>query len=294
MPADRLFAIVFVLLWATGFIGARYAMPHAEPFGFLTLRFALAALLFAVALRFRPGPPLGRRAAWASLVAGVLMHGVYLGGVFWAVRNGMPAGLSALLVGLQPILTALLARPLLGEPVSVRQWMALAAGLAGVALVLSPKLSAAAGGVDAATLTACAVAVAAMALGTIWQKRHVAGANLLSSAALQYVGAALFTGALALLLETGRFDWQAELVFALAWLVLVLSVGAILLLLLLIERGAVSGVASLFYLVPSVTAAIAWPLFGETLTLVQVAGMAVTAAAVAAATRVPARSAGGA
>lgn len=291
MSVDRLAAIAFVLLWATGFIGARYAMPHAEPFSFLAVRFAIAAALFAVALRFRPGAPIGARAAWASLVAGALMHGVYLGGVFWAVRHGMPAGLSSLLVGLQPIITALLARPLLGEAVSRRQWVALLAGLAGVALVLSPKLAIPESGVNAVTLAACLVAVSAMALGTIWQKRHVAGSNLLRSTAMQYVGGALVTGALALALETGRFEPAGELFFALAWLVLVLSVGAVLLLMILIERGAVSGVASLFYLVPSVTAAIAWPLFGETLDATQIAGMAITAAAVAAATRPPRRSA---
>jgi len=277
---------LFVVLWATGFIGARLAMPHAEPFTFLTVRFVTAALLFAAAL------PLTRRrrtmnvsAMAHSALAGAFLHGIYLGGVFWAVRHGMPAGLSALLVGLQPLLTALLALVMLGERVSRRQWAALAVGLVGVALVLWPKLTLAGAGVTPATIGACAVAVAAMSFGTVWQKRHVSGGDLAATTMLQYVGAAAVTGVAAVASESGRVDLTGELAFAMAWLVLVLSVGAILLLMVLIERGAVADVASLFYLVPAVTALIAFALFGEALTAIQLVGMAVTAAAVAAATR---------
>lgn len=277
---------LFVVLWATGFIGARLAMPHAEPFTFLTVRFVTAALLFAAAL------PLTRRrrtmnvsAMAHSALAGAFLHGIYLGGVFWAVRHGMPAGLSALLVGLQPLLTALLALVMLGERVSRRQWAALAVGLVGVALVLWPKLTLAGAGVTPATICACAVAVAAMSFGTVWQKRHVSGGDLAATTMLQYVGAAAVTGVAAVASESGRVDLTGELAFAMAWLVLVLSVGAILLLMVLIERGAVADVASLFYLVPAVTALIAFALFGEALTAIQLVGMAVTAAAVAAATR---------
>lgn len=293
MSANRSIAILFVGLWATGFIGARLAMPWAEPFSFLFLRFAIAAGLFAAATLVLKRRGLAGPVALHAVAAGALMHGVYLGGVFWAIRNAMPAGLSALLVGLQPILTALLARPLLGETVSRRQWGGLAAGLVGFAMVLSPKLEAAGSGVNGATLAACLVAVLAMALGTIWQKRFVVGVDLIPATALQYVGGALVTGLLALAFESWRFEWTGELAFALAWLVLVLSVGAIFLLMLLIERGAVAGVASLFYLVPGVTAAFAWALFGERLDALQIAGMAVTAAAVAAAMS-PRRSGDGA
>lgn len=293
MPSRRLFPLLFVMLWATGFIGARMAMPWAEPFSFLFLRFVVAAGLFGGAVLAFRRPCLSRNAALHSLFAGALMHGVYLGGVFWAVRAGMPAGLSALLVGLQPILTALIAGPALGERIDSRQWAGLVAGLAGVTLVLAPKLHVSGAGVGLATLPACLVAVVAMALGTIWQKRFVSGADLIAATAMQYVGGAAITGALALAFESFRLQWTGELVFAFAWLVLVLSVGAIFLLMLLIERGAVAGVASLFYLVPGVTALFAWVLFGETLNGVQLAGMAITAAAVAAATS-PRRSGVGA
>lgn len=289
MAARKIYPLLFVLLWATGFIGARYAMPHAEPFSFLCVRFLIAAGLFAAAFALSRRKFPDRRTAIHSVFAGILIHGAYLAGVFWAVRNGMPAGLSALLVGLQPILTAMLAGPVLGESVAPRQWAALAAGLAGVAMVLWPKLDVMATGVDAATLGACLVAVLAMSLGTVWQKRFVAGADLVPATMLQYVGGAALTGALALTFETGRYELTAELVFAMAWLVVVLSVGAVFLLMHLIESGAVATVASLFYLVPGVTAVIAYLLFGESLGPIQVAGMVVTAAAVAAATSRPVR-----
>ncbi|MBK8456663.1 MAG: DMT family transporter [Phyllobacteriaceae bacterium] len=293
MTANRWIAFLFVALWATGFLGARLAMPWAEPFSFLFLRFAIAAGLFAAAMAALKRPRITIAAAIRSAMVGALMHGLYLGGVFWAIRNGMPSGMSALLVGLQPVLTALLAGPVLGETIAARQWGGLAAGLVGVAMVLWPKLDVSGAGVTGATLAACLGAVFAMALGTIWQKRFVAGVDLIPATAMQYVGGAAVTGLLAMAFETWRFQWTGELAFALAWLVLVLSVGAILLLMALIESGAVAGVASLFYLVPGVTAILAWALFGESLNALQIAGMAVTAAAVAAATR-PGRSAVGA
>jgi len=293
MPVERVFPALFVLLWATGFIGARYAMPWAEPFTFLSVRFTIACAIFAAAQAVLRRPSVAPAQVPHAVIAGALIHGVYLGGVFWAVRNGMPAGLSALLVGFQPIITTLLARPMLGEIVTLRHWIALGAGLAGAVIVLWPKLDVAGSGIDASNLGACLAGVIAMALGTVWQKRFVKGADLVASTTLQYVGGAAMTGVAALLFEHGRFELTGELVFATVWLVLVLSVGAIFLLMVLIDRGAVSGVASLFYLVPSVTALIAYVLFGETLTLVQIGGMAITAAAVAAATSRPVRQARG-
>jgi len=293
MPVERVFPALFVLLWATGFIGARYAMPWAEPFTFLSVRFTIACAIFAAAQAVLRRPSVAPAQVPHAVIAGALIHGVYLGGVFWAVRNGMPAGLSALLVGFQPIITTLLARPVLGEIVTMRHWVALGAGLAGAVIVLWPKLDVAGSGIDASNLGACLAGVIAMALGTVWQKRFVKGADLVASTTLQYVGGAAMTGVAALLFEHGRFELTGELVFATVWLVLVLSVGAIFLLMVLIDRGAVSGVASLFYLVPSVTALIAYVLFGETLTLVQIGGMAITAAAVAAATSRPVRQARG-
>jgi drug/metabolite transporter (DMT)-like permease len=276
---------LFVLLWATGFIGARYAMPWAEPFSFLAVRFVLAFLLLGgVAIVLR-SPRLSLRQILMAGIAGVLMHGVYLGGVFWAIHRGMPAGLSALIVGLQPLLTALLAGRLLGEKVLPRHWAGLAAGFVGVVIVLAPKLGQMDAGITWATLAASLIAVAGMSAGTIWQKRFLGGDDLVAGTCWQYAGGALLMCVFSLAFETRQFTLNGELVFAMAWLVLVLSIGAIGLLMVLIRDGEMSKVASLFYLVPAVTALIAWPLFGEDLTPVQIAGMAVATFGVALATR---------
>ncbi len=285
MSSKQLIPALFVLLWATGFIGARYAMPWAEPFTFLAARFVLAFAILAGAARAMGSARMEGRDRLKAGVAGVLMHGVYLGGVFWAIRHGMPAGISALIVGLQPLITAVLAGSLLGEKILPRHWVGLAAGFVGVLIVLFPKLGATGGGVTAATLTASFVAVAGMSAGTIWQKRYLAATDLLAGTCWQYAGAALLMGLLSLSLETRAVIVNGELIFAMAWLVLVLSIGAIVLLMIMIREGEMSKVASLFYLVPAVTAIIAWALFGEHLTLVQVAGMAIATFGVALATQ---------
>jgi drug/metabolite transporter (DMT)-like permease len=278
---------LFVLLWATGFIGARYAMPYAEPFWFLFARFVIAlALLAAIALVVRSRRP-GARSALHAAFAGALIHGVYLGGVFWAIRNGMPAGLSALIIGLQPLLSAIMAGLFLGERVLARHWAGLAVGFAGLVVVLWPKIGEIGGGVTAATLGACLVAVLAISSGTIWQKRFVSDVDLIRGTIWQYVGGAIVAGIAALALEDGVYVPSGELYFAMAWLVLVLSIGAVFLLMYLIREGEVAKVASLFYLVPAVTAVMAWILFGETLTLVQILGMAIATAGVALATTQP-------
>uniref|UniRef100_UPI0009E67D02 DMT family transporter n=1 Tax=Aureimonas sp. AU4 TaxID=1638163 RepID=UPI0009E67D02 len=203
--------------------------------------------------------------------------------VFYAVRHGLPAGIVALAAGLQPLVTAILAGSMLGERVSPRHWLSLAVGFLGVALVVSPKIGAGSA-VNAATLWPAAVAVLAIAAGTIWQKRFVRGIDLRVGTAAQYVGALVPTLCVAFLTETMRVDWTGELVFALLWLTLVLSIGAVFLLLVMIERGAVSRVASLMYLVPGVTAVMAYLLFGEALNAVQILGMALAAGGTAAAT----------
>jgi drug/metabolite transporter (DMT)-like permease len=288
--AARFVPALFVALWATGFIGARYAMPWAEPFYFLASRFAITiVVLAAIALPLRARMISGR-AAIDSAIAGALMHGVYLGGVFWAIDNGMPAGLAALVIGLQPLITAILAGKLLGERVLPRHWAGLGVGFIGVGLVLWPKLSTATGGVTAANTIACVIAVLGMTAGTIWQKRFGGQTDLVTGTAWQYVGGAIPMIALALLLETGDYTFNSELVFAMLWLVLVLSVGAIFLLMYLIRHGAMSRVASLFYLVPGVTALLAWLLFGETLSPVQLAGMAIATAGVWLATQTETRA----
>lgn len=282
-PASLVPAL-FVLLWATGFIGARYAMPWAEPFSFLALRFGLSmAIIGAIAMATGARRAPGRGAAHAAF-AGALMHGVYLGGTFWAIRHGMTAGFSALIVGLQPLITALVAGVALGDRIAPRNWAGLALGFAGVVIVIWPKLGTAAGTLTPAVLAAMVVGVIAMSIGTIWQKRFVTGLDLVTGSFWQYVGATALMALLSLLLETRTFVLTGELVLAMAWSVLVLSIGAIFLLMYLIREGSVAKVASLFYLVPAATALMAWPLFGETLTLVQIAGMAVATAGVALAT----------
>jgi drug/metabolite transporter (DMT)-like permease len=278
----------FVVLWATGFIGARYAMPWAEPFTFLAIRFVIAAILFAGLAVLLGSAHATREEALHATMAGVLMHGVYLGAVFWAIHRGMPAGLSALIVGLQPLITAVLAGRFLGEAILPRHWAGLGVGLLGVVIVLWPKLGALGGGVTPATLTASLVSVLGMSAGTIWQKRYASGGDLVSATMWQYVGgsAVMILGSLAF--ETRAVTVNGELIFAMAWLVLVLSVGAIFLLMVMIRDGEMSKVASLFYLVPAVTALIAWALFDERLNLLQIAGMAIATMGVALATARPA------
>ena len=276
----------FVLLWSTGFIGARLGVPYADPLTFLFLRFLIAGgILFVVALAIRAHWPADRSTVAASLGVGVLIHGVYLGGVFWAIAQGMPAGVAALIVALQPMATTLLAAPLLGEKVGRAHWLGLAIGLAGLALVLGPRLEWAGGGITPATVAACLLAVLAIAAGSILQKAKGGATDLATGTCLQYAGGAIVVGAAAVVSEPMRIDWTPEFVFALGWLVLVLSLAAVLIYYILIRRGAVARLATLFYLVPPVTALVAWALFGEMLTLVQLVGMAVTVGGVAIATR---------
>ena len=286
----RFIPATFVVLWATGFIGARYAMPWAEPFTFLAARFVIAAILLAVLMPVLGSKRATRKEALHATGAGILMHGVYLGAVFWAIHRGMPAGFSALIVGLQPLITAVLAGKFLGEAILPRHWAGLAVGLVGVVIVLWPKLGAVGGGVNATTLTASLVSVLAMSAGTVWQKRFASGGDLVTATMWQYVGGAALMALASLAFETRAVVINGELIFAMAWLVLVLSIGAIFLLMVMIRDGEMSKVASLFYLVPAVTAVIAWALFREQLNLVQIVGMAIATLGVGLATARPARA----
>nr|WP_280890154.1 DMT family transporter [Jiella mangrovi] len=270
------------MLWSTGFIGARYAMPYAEPFTFLSIRFALAlALLFVMAFATGAAWPRPRLAAH-SMVAGSLIHGVYLGGVFFAVRHGLNAGVVALIVGLQPILTAIIAAPALGETIRPRHALGLFLGLAGVTLVILPKLGAG-GDYHFVNVAPACLSALAISVGTIWQKRFATGIDVRTGTVFQYLGALIPSFALAVLTETMAVKWNGEVVFALAWLTVVLSIGAIFLMMILIREGAVSKVASLMYLTPGVTAVMAYLLFGETLTPIQLGGLLLTGVGVAAA-----------
>jgi len=275
---------LFVALWSTGFIGAKFGLPHAEPFTFLFVRFVLTlVLLIPLVVLLKGGWPRGGR-LWAHIgVSGLLVHAAYLGGVFYGIELGMPAGLAALLVGLQPLLTAALARPLLGERLSALQWLGLALGLFGITLVLGSKLDpgeALFQGFGLGALLSVAVALAGISLGTLYQKRFCTGMPLLGGTVVQYLAAGSLLGLGALLFEERSIDWAPTFVLTLLWLVLVLSISAILLLMALIKRGEASRVASLFYLVPPVTALEAWWLFDERLPLVGLIGMAVTIAGV--------------
>ena len=283
-PGEVGIPALFVVLWSTGFIGARLGLPHAGPLTFLALRYGLAAgLLVLVALATRAPWPRRPGDIGHYAVAGILVHGIYLGGVYVGISLGVEAGVSALIVSLQPLLTAVLARAFLGERVTPRQWGGLALGLLGVALVLARKLGQAPA--DALGSLSCVAALFAITLGTLYQKRFCGGMDLRTGSVVQFTAAGLVTAPAALLFEHARVAWTGEFVFALLWLVLVLSLGAISLLYVLIRRGAAAQVASLFFLVPPCTALIAWPLFGERLGPLALLGMALTAAGVALASR---------
>jgi drug/metabolite transporter (DMT)-like permease len=278
--------VLFVLMWATGFVVARLSAPHADPLTFLGIRFPIAGVLFALIAIALAAPWPGAKQAFHASVAGIFLHGGYLGPVYWAVAHGMPAGVSALIVGLQPLMTAILAAALVKEKISLRHWAGLAVGILGVALVVSPKLELAhTGGITPLTTAINVLGALSISFGTVYQKRFATALNLASGGAWQYVGASIAVLIPAFLFEEMRFDATFEAWFALGWSVIVLSLGAITLLMLLIRLGDVGRVSSLIFLVPGVSALMAYGLFGERLSLVQIFGMAVCAAAVLIVTR---------
>lgn len=273
-----LVAPLFVVLWSTGFIGAKLGLPHAEPMTFLALRFGIVAVLMAAWVWLSGAPGLtGRQWAEQALI-GTLVHFVYLGGVFVSIEWGIEAGLSALIVGLQPAVMAGLAYAMLGERLVWAQWGGMAASLAGVALVVGRKLEAGIG--DGAGVVACVVGLVGISLGTILQKRLSAGTPQRSAFAVQFAAGALCCTVLAVGFEDMAIEWAPPMIIAMTWSIFVLSFGAVTLLYVLIRRGAASNVAALFFLVPPCTALIAWPLFGETLGWVEIGGLALTAAGV--------------
>jgi drug/metabolite transporter (DMT)-like permease len=276
----------FVVIWATGFIVARLSAPHVEPLTFLAVRFGIAGLLLSVlAMFFRAHWP-ERRTASRAMIAGALLHGGYLGACYWAVAKGLPAGIAALIAGLQPILTAIVAGKLLGERITPRHWLGLVIALAGVALVLAPKLDLeTTRGITPVTVLVMIFSAVSITLGSIYQKRHLTQTDLLPGTAWQYAGGFIIVFLGALLSEHFRFDATPEAWVALGWSVTVLSIGAILLLMALIRHGDVAKVSALIFLVPGVAAVMAYYLFDETLTLVQIAGMLVCAMGVLIVTR---------
>jgi drug/metabolite transporter (DMT)-like permease len=264
---------LFVVLWSTGFIGAKLGLPYAEPATFLVIRFAaVLALLLPLCWVQRAPWPASRSEFLHMALAGALIQGGYLGGVFLSLSKGMPAGVSSLITALQPILAAVLSARLLGERTNARQWLGLVLGIAGVALVVREKWVLEGVGLLATALSV--VALLSMSVGAIWQKRYCARVDLRTGAAIQFGAALLLLAPYSLLFETRAVTWSADLLIAMVWLVFALSLGAVFLLFWLIRHGAATKVASLMYLVPPCTALIAWPLFGETYTAFSAAGMA--------------------
>jgi drug/metabolite transporter (DMT)-like permease len=285
----RSMPLLFVLIWSTGWVAAGYSAPHADPLTFLTLRFACAALLLgALSVMLGADWPKGWRNWLHALVTGALLHGIYLAGVWWAVRHGVPAGISGLIAALQPILTAAFSPWLMRERISARRWAGIGAGFVGIALVLAPKLTGVAPGTLWAVLLPLGVNIVGMfavTFGSFYQKRFQQSGDLRSMTAVQYLGGIIITLPLAFATESMTITWNLTMWLVLAWSVIGLSLGGIGLYLLLIRRGEVSRSATLIYLVPPAVAVEAWLLFGETLTTIQIIGMAIAVLGVVLANR---------
>lgn len=274
--------MLFVVLWSTGFIAAKYGLPYAPPLTFLILRFLVVSILL-VPLVLLVRAPWPTDKAWHIAVSGVLLHAGYLAGVWCAIKLGMPAGLSALIVGLQPVLTAF-AAPLVGERVRGRQWLGLVLGLSGVGLVVANKISLV--GLTLESIVCCVIALFSITIGTLYQKRHCPHFDLRSGTLIQYVASLLAILPLAIWFEdwTPAFaavEWTPEFIGALLWSVLALSIGAIFVLFALIRRSAATSVTSLLYLTPPTTAAMAWLAFGEVFSMVGLLGMVLAVLGVA-------------
>ncbi|APW39015.1 EamA family transporter [Rhodoferax koreense] len=271
----RVMPAVFVVIWSTGFIVARYGMPHAPPLKFLALRFGLSVLCFGVWARMSRAAWPSDRGQWKHLaVTGMLMHAMYLGGVWSAVKLGMGAGLIALLVGLQPVLTAVWVSAR-GGRVGKVQWLGLAFGLAGLALVVWQKLGL--GEIHPFNFLLALGALLSITVGTLYQKRFLKPCAVPTANLVQNLAACVVTWPLAVWLEQESIHFNAPLIASMAWSVLVLTLGGSSLLYLLIQRGAATAVTSLLYLVPPTTALMAWVLFGEPITVLTLAGTALTA-----------------
>ena len=276
MTLSRLAPAIFVLLWSTGWVIAKYAGIHADPLTFLVLRYLLAAALFiGFCLVTGAAWPKTWASAGHAMVSGMFLHGLYLGAVWWAIGQGVPAAISGIIAGLQPLMTAAVAPVLIGENLSGQQKLGIVLGFLGIGLAVVPKMLVIDTGTTPIALLPVVVNIlgmAAVTYGTIYQKRHLQDGDIRSTAALQYLGALIVTLPAAFFLEEMRVEWNVQLFAALAWAVLGLSMGAIALLLYLIRRGQVSRAASLIYLVPPLAAFQAWLFFDEALTLPMIIG----------------------
>ena len=269
---------LFVLLWSTGFIGVKYGVPYAPPFYFLAIRMAIASLLLFIAISFlRKSQPITRSIIWPSTMIGLTLHGAYLGGCFFAVSRGMPAGVAALIVSLQPVLVSLFAAKYLNESLNARAVFGLILGLIGLVVVVLPRIS------TTGTNTISLVAIGASAIGllggtagTILQKKYGGVIPTLAGTSIQYAATAVVLLTLALIFEKPEIQWTAKFVGALTWLVLALSFGAILLLFFLLSHGSAASVSSLYYLVPAATAIEAYFFFDEHISPVSLLGTLIT------------------
>jgi drug/metabolite transporter (DMT)-like permease len=274
----KLAPALFVFLWSTGFIGVKYGIPYAPPFYFIAIRMAIAACLLLIAISFlRKSQPITRAIIWPSTLIGLTLHGAYLGGCFFAVSRGMPAGIAALIVSLQPVLVSLFAAKYLNEPLRPRAFFGLTLGLVGLFVVVIPRINMT--GTNAISLVAVAASVIGLlggTSGTILQKKYGGAIPTLAGTSIQYAATALVLLVLALLFEEPNITWSPEFIGALTWLVLALSFGAILLLFFLLSQGSAASVSSLYYLVPAVTAIIAYFLFDEHISSLSLIGTAIT------------------
>lgn len=271
---------LFVSIWSTGWIAAGFAAKDADALTFLSIRHALAAIALALLVLWR-GDLWPRQPGQIvhALIAGTLTSGFYLAGVWWAVRHGVPAGLSGVIAALQPLLTAMLAPLLIGEKVSFRQWAGISLGFLGLMVTFLPKLA----GLDAAQLSSLTLpllvnvmGMLSVTLGSFYQKRFVSGVGLMPATVLQFAGAFIVTLPLAVMTEPMQIRWTPAVTLTMVWSVLVLSIGGVSLFLALIRRGAVAKATAFIYLVPAVSAAMAYMAFGETLSAIQIAGLGVT------------------
>jgi len=275
--AARAAPAIFVVLWSTGFVATKYVLRDADPLTYLTIRMAVVVGLMAIiAAVARPRWP-DRAGIAHSVVAGILVHGFYLGGTAIAIAHSIPAGLSALIPGLQPILTSTLANRWLGERVTPLQWSGLLLGLAGVVLILHGRPMSGEAGWG---WLASGVSLVSITLGTLYQRHYCSKIDWRAGNLVQYLAVMILFAASACLFEDNVVHWTSEFVLSLIWLAVVLSIASVGLLYWLIRRSAATSVASLFYLVPAVTAAMAYVLFGERLDAVAIVGMAACAAAV--------------
>ena len=275
MKLSKIAPLLFVLLWSTGFIGAKYGLPYADPFIFLAIRVLIASvILFVIAAVVKSPIAIGFKSISNSVLIGFFLHACYLGGVFFAISKGLPAGVAAVVTSLQPVLVSLLAVRVLGEKLAGKQLIGLLLGLTGVVLVLGPSFKA---NTPAIGIIAIIVALIGSTTATLLQKKIGSGIPLVAGTAYQYLGSGIVLLGIAANTGGTSIQWSGKFVFALIWLIAVLSVGAILLLLWLLNTGSAASVSSLFYLVPPATAVEAFFLFGEKVNTQGFLGIGITA-----------------